>query len=618
MYPLRREMPPTSKGFKKGVSIASIDAKDILLANYANLGKVQEGYRLKCADGNYNIRRFKASLDYSLELIKLREVYFKVYRNSSFSFMLQGKEYSPEVVVVTFHYAVRAYNRLGNNTYVKLGVAYTDVELTDGVMIKDGELIAVKVGVPVENPLPQDLLGKYFKFEDGCYSASTNIPTIHTVAEIRKMLYENGFCIDGRKFCRFKRSAGSARVGKCLFIDEALYSRMHRWELCGLKFKRGDAIDLASFESYISLTTSSITGTLEIQPNNILLIDDYENTFKDKVVNVKQIDDHLEADEEEVDVTNSIWDGQSLIDPSIMGENAVHGFILLRNRFFKSAAFNCNIQQFFKDNGITSVSQLKGKTIAKNIEDIKFILCPSSIKYMKFGSFESWLENIDPLFGVVKHEKPPHYFGGKLVSTHYQLLNTLQMSQEEVDEFLTPTLKYMNLLKTDPAVLRYHLKWSVGKDEITVSKTRNDVVYNMLGITDKFVKTRLYYDFMYDILRAYSKNTRCGHVLVNGNYSVLCGNPVEMLLETIGKFDGTAIVKPGTVQSKRFDYGTELISSRSPHVTMGNVMLSVNTEYPDVSKYMNLTEGIVVVNSIGENTLSRLSGADRHIVRLGR
>ena len=93
-----------------------------------------------------------------------------------------------------------------------------------------------------------------------------------------------------------------------------------------------------------------------------------------------------------------------------MGEYQEYGMILLRNRFFKSACFNTNIQKFFEDRGITDVSQLNGFTLAQDISDIKIITTPSSIKYVKFGSLEQWLKLLDEdgNFGVVKYEKSNH------------------------------------------------------------------------------------------------------------------------------------------------------------------------------------------------------------------
>lgn len=598
--------------YKRGVQCVQVDAKDLFLSNHCTFEEC-EGYRIRDAEGNLNVRRFKASLDYSLELNKLREVYEKVYRNRRFTSWIKQKEYTTYVVSVTFKYSVRTFNRLKKNIYVRLDTDLEDVELKDSIYIKDGELLAIQIDNPVHHPVSSDILGKYFFYEDGCYHVKSNIKTEYSIYDLRKLVYEKGFYLDGIHFVRYKRSAGSARVGKCLFIAEPLYTQMHKWELCGLKIREGSKIDLAAFESYIALTLSSSIGEIEINPQNILVVDDYESVFKDTVVNVKAVNDKLVASEETVDVANSIWDGMALIDPILMREYSQYGFILLRNRFFKSAAFNFNIQQFFADHGVTDVSQLNGYTQAKKIEDVMLITTPSSIKYVKFGSIEQWMANVDPLFSVVKHEKPTHYGEGELVSAHYQLLNTLQMSYEEVEKFLQPTLNYLLLLKTDPAVMRYHIKFNgenLEEEDMSPAKSKNDVVYKMLGITDDFARTKLYDGFRRDVIDSFVKATKCGHVLVNGNYSTLCGNPVEMALFAIGQFNGESLIGAGNVHSTRFPEGIELLGSRSPHVTMGNVLLTKNIRCPEVEKYVNLTDEIVVVNSIGENLLNRLSGAD--------
>ena len=115
-----------------------------------------------------------------------------------------------------------------------------------------------------------------------------------------------------------------------------------------------------------------------------------------------------------------------------------------------------------------------------------------------------------------------------------------------------------------------------------------------------------------DLLDVYKRqNVRCGHVLVNGNYSTLCGNPIEMLQASIGQFHGESIVGVGQIHSHRFEYDKTILGSRSPHVTMGNVWLTRNVENPVIDDYVNLTNEIVCINSIGENLLMRLSGADR-------
>ena len=67
---------------------------------------------------------------------------------------------------------------------------------------------------------------------------------------------------------------------------------------------------------------------------------------------------------------------------------------------------------------------------------------------------------------------------------------------------------------------------------------------------------------------------------------------------------------------KRFEYGQTLIGSRSPHVCAGNILLVENVYNDDIDRYLNLTEEIVCINSIGQNILQRLNGCDYQKGRL--
>lgn len=568
-------------------------------------------YSLLDRRGNVNYRKYMNTLDFSLDLIKLREVYEKVYRRTDFSFFNHHKEYSSRVINVTFKYSVCDFNKAGKGKYIRIGVNGSNLEFEDCASVNNGCLDGIILGQEVQNPLPKEVLGNHFKFENGTYCIDKPPKTLVSTAQLREFIYNNGFSLDGVHYCRWKRSSGSSRVGKCLFIDTNLYDRMHKWESCGLKIKEGDSVDLAAFEAYISLPSSSIIDVLDLNPDNILVVDDYDSVFEDEVVSVDEQNGELQASVKKCEIKNSIWDGEGLIDISAMGRFSDKGMILLRNLFFKCCCFNTNLQQWFADNGITEISQLKGRTRATKIEDIKLITTPSSIKFFKFGSLDQWLDNVGNIFGVVKYDKKTHFFDGRLVQTHYQLLNSIQMSKKDVDYFLQQSFDYISMLKEDPAVLRYHIKYPIENEfSESAAASKNDIVYKMLGINDEFAKTQLYMDFRADLIKSMTKNLRLGHVLVNGNYETLLGNPIELLMSAIGKFDGKSILGSGNVHTTRFAYGQTLIGSRSPHISMSNVWLPQNVESPLIDKYINLTNEIICINSIGENVLNILSGSD--------
>lgn len=609
------------------VYIPSLDGKDIYISNSLD---PKNGYRLKNKTGNLNLSRFINSLDYSLDLIKMRQVHKSLFPvadveqlETVFSFdekgneydevHSRGKEYSCQVINVTFKYSNKEFNRVRGSYYIRFGYRIDDLVFDDCIAWDDGEIVGVQTGEKVNNPVDAEEL-PYFIFKDGMYRAKDNIKTCNNVADIRSDIYENGFVCEGIKYVRFKRSSGSSRVGKCLFINERLYDIMHEWEMCGIQVDEGQDIDLAALEPYIALTLSSIIDTIEIKPENILVVDDYKSVFHERAIATRLVDGRLVSQPEDVEISNSIWDGQSLMDRSLFGEYSNKGMLLLRARFFKSCCFNANIQQWFADHGIKKVSQLNGYTRAKKIEDVKLITTPSSIKYLKFGTLDHWLDTLETTFGVVKYEKKTHFFDGRMVQTHYQLINTLQMTYEEVEQFIKPSLDYARMIKTDPAVLRHQISYQYqSPDDTFYTKavtSKNDIIYRLLGMNDRFAKTKMYRNFCNDLIKSFIKNLRCGHVLVRGNYSTLCGNPIEMLKMSIGQFDGSSIIEKNTVHCEMFESGKELLGSRSPHVTIGNILVTRNVIRPEIARYMNPTNEIVYVNSIQENLLERLSGAD--------
>lgn len=598
---------------RKSIRILSIEAKDIYAAMNLKAG-VSSGYSIRGKDGTVSLRKFENTLDWSLDTIKLQEEYEKAVRRKDFYFTVNKKKYTQVIINVKFSFSYKEFNKVGRNTFVRDGYDFKDCIFTDGLYIADGILIGIQTNIEVQNEVHKDLLPPYFSYIDGCYQQTGNIPVLKNKADLRQELYENGFICDGIKYVRYKRSAGSSRVGKCLFVNEIVAKRMARWDRCGLTVRDNSPIDLASYEAYIALPMSSIIDTMIIEPENILIVDDFESAFKDKVVAVEERDGRLVATTKEVDVTNCIWDGESLLDVTMFGNYAEKGMLLLRNRFFKTCAFNANIQKWFTDNGITSVEQLNGFTLAKDISQVKLITTPSSVKYLKFGTVEQWLENIEHTFGVVKHEKETHFFGGRMVQCHYQLLNTLQLSYKEVEELLRPSLDYIGSVRMDPAVLRYHIGYAFKSDEeeseLNSLSNKNDIIFKLLGINDNFSRTKLYKDFRDAIVKGFFRNLKRGHILLNGNYSTLLGNGLELLRQSIGTFGGKSELGIGNIHSHRFEYGKTILGSRSPHVTMGNILLAQNVSNEDIDRYFNMTNEIVYINSIGENILQRLSGAD--------
>ena len=441
------------------------------------------------------------------------------------------------------------------------------------------------------------------------------------IKELRKHFYESGFYLDGVHYVRYKRSAGSSREGKCLFIDERLYKAMSKWSSCGLKAQT----DLASWESYKALSLSSIKGTVEISLDGILFVPDYKSTFTEEVISIELQDGKLTAEQKQTEITNDIWDGESLLDETVfMNGYADKHMLLLRNKFFKSCAFRTKLQKWIKDKKIT-LEDLKNRgfvTLASDISQIVMVTTPNSLKYLKFvgglteKNIRKWIESADNTFGVVKWDKGTRFFHGDMVQSSYQLLNTLGIDKAQAEELLKPSFDYISLIRNDVEFMRYHFTDAYAREKDGEEKKvpdglaeRAEVIFRLLMSYTTFDSTALYANFRDNVVSGLKGNLRRGHILLNGTNATLFGNGPELLKYIAGE-EVTSELKKGQIYSKRFVNGTKLLCARSPHITMGNLYCVENNLDGGIWNYFDLGNNIVCVNAIGENVQQRLNGCD--------
>lgn len=546
----------------KGYHILSLEAKDIYEQELIN--GVEKGFVLPSKNDRAYFGLFKNVLDYSLDLIELEKCYQKKYRNNRFSF---EDEYKNKYTL----------------TIINLKFTYTYKDENNGKDLK----------------------------------------------QLREHFYNNGFNLGGVHYVRYKRSSGSSRQGKCLFVDEKLLKAMEKWGECGLK----PTGDLASWESYKSLSLSSLKGTIDIPLNGILFIQDCKSDFFEEVVSVEEKDGVLVATTKETTIENDIWDGESLLDESLFtGDYVEKHMLLLRNKFFKSCAFRTKLQKWFKDKNIT-LDDLKARgfiTLATDISQIVMVTTPNSMKFLKFmkggltkNNVRKWVDKVDSTFGVVKYDKRTKFFGGKMVQTSYQFINTLGFTEKQVEELLQPSKDYLTTIRNDYDFMRYHFSDAYKREASDETEElsdglaeRSDVIFTLMGINYGFGDTKLYYNFRNDVVESQKDRLKKGHILLRGTNATLFGNGPEMLLALSGEFDlhntnnQSAILDKGEIASKKFENGEKLVCARSPHITMGNLYCATNNLSSDIWDYFDLGENIVCVNAIGENIQQRLNGCD--------
>lgn len=597
----------------KNVQILSLEAKDLIGNKKVITSK--------------SIR--KGSLDDSLEVDKLRTLNKKIIQFDE----QKQRYYTNDIVNVTFKYSIKDSSELELKIKAVSNYYNSLLEITERQYESGFKEYKNKKDYEKEMKGISKAYKKAIKELKSEFLYDRN--------EIRDSLYENGFELifkptatskryTRKRYVRYKRTSGSARVGKCLFINEKYFKTMNDWSFAGIPHNHGVEMDCASLEAYISLPTSSAIDRFTLNPENILLVNDIVSEFEDTVMATELINEEkdekgnviageLFTDIKKAKIGNSLFDGESLLDKSIFIERGYEdkAILQIRNIFFKGIGINTDIQRFFKDNNITNINQLNGKTIATDISQIKLITTPSSVKYLKFGTFEKWLQQIESNWAICKYEKPQHHFNG-MVQTHYQLLNGSGMTKKEMEDFLEDTINYIKLLKTNNTVFKFHLglKQDNYSNNKEYSKIKNvdsdsDFALAMINANDDFLLTKMGRKYRSNAIDSYINNVRKGHVLVEGNYSTLVSCPYEYLLHSIGKFNGKSSLKPYECVSYKFNKDEEILAVRSPQPTMSNIVVLKNTRCENIERYFNIgSKEILYFSPIGWNILELLSSAD--------
>ena len=441
---------------------------------------------------------------------------------------------------------------------------------------------------------------------------------------LRTKFYTEGFIYNDVKYVVYKRSSAKSRIGQCLFIKEDLYNPMISWSRMNLNFTETSvSVDYPSLLAYESLVGSSLEDIITINPKNILIITDVESKFT-KTCNVvhTDINGYLNSFTDKSAIKNSLFDGESLLDSRYFKSNK--GMMLLRNHMFKSAAFNCNIQEYLKsrcpdniDYSAWTLTNMFGLNIPA--KDVHLIITPTSLKALKFSSllgselamWDHWKQIVTDnncSFGVCKHEKKSKRgfdeFGNILQQTSYQMLNSLPLTRNDIKNFSNFDKQIIEKLKNDDNYFIEFIKESA--NEINSNDMFVDLYYRNRDI----VGTKMFRKFRTETINAHVNHIKRGKIRMHGDYLVMLGNPMEFLAHATGQLDLTnSSLKQNEIHTTMFGL-KEVTGFRNPHTSPSNVLVAKNIFVNDIDKYFNLTDNIVCVNAIGFPIQDILSGCD--------
>lgn len=412
------------------------------------------------------------------------------------------------------------------------------------------------------------------------------------------------------------RSTGKAKKGSCMFIRDKLHKKAQDFLYMGIKLPKKNPM-IVEISAYAPLVSSAIVDRIKINPKNILVLKDVDRFFTTNVVSI-ETDENKHCYAKHIDnykLKNTLFDGQALIDSGIFPDWG-NGYILLRHHFCKMAAFNANIQKFFKDyfgdNYYTAtVTDMFG--VEHFVKDIEVITTDNAMKWLKFNkSYDYWCEKVyenNCQFGIVKtaHESKL----GDVQKMSYQMVNCLDESF--MDSVLKDSVSYVEKMKIDDNFFLEYLKKN--------SNFSNDydVLVALSAQNPDFMRCDYFRERRKAIIKTHVLNLKTGKVIQNAENLVIVGSPYAMLLyaatgnpDDVDK-DDTFFIEDGTIQcyTERFSSGEYLAFFRSPFNSKNNLTYLHNTYCSKLEKYFNLGRQIVAVNMIGTDFQDRNNGSDQ-------
>lgn len=434
---------------------------------------------------------------------------------------------------------------------------------------------------------------------------------------LRIKYYTEGVTINyGNESVHYKmlyRTPGKAKRGTCMFISDRLYKKARNFLYMGIKLPKTNA-PIVEIGAYSSLITSSIVDTVNISPEEILIVKDISTFVTTNVIKVLT-DENKQCHTEAVadySLCSTMFDGQALIDYSVFPDWA-DGFVLLRNHFTKCAAFATNINLFmhehFSDSYETAtVKDMFGRDVA--VRHIKLITTDNAIKWLKFGvSFDYWADWVrrgGNKWGVVKTAHVSKF--GSVQRTSYQMINALEM--DTMDEVVEYSVEYIKKLKTDDVsfldFLRNNSNYANDYDALVALVEQNP----------DFVRCDYFRERKSSIIQNYILEFKSGRSLQNADNLTIVGSPYAMLLHAIGedyRTDPAFSCDSEAIECwcERFSDGEYLAAFRSPFNSRNNLGYLHNVYHPVFDRYFKLGKLCIAVNTNSTDFQARNNGSDQ-------
>ena len=451
----------------------------------------------------------------------------------------------------------------------------------------------------------------------------------NTTKKDYKYICKNKFTVEidvyGIKYnIRYKRlcaGAGQLRRNSVLFCNEEIYNELETIMMCGLTRSRIGKINLAKFSAYFALYTSAAR---KVTTPKIVVVDDYEFTLKDQVVDwiYDDEDGNKNIEERNMDFEVNAFDGSGMISPRMaekwkndLGLDYLPSSFIVRSAWIKGLVSVFDFHKFANEIAQTNIiKDIWGNEY--NISDVDVILTKSQFKLWK--KYNSWNEYI------YFHKKFHHIFSiarvnkkedNKFTTLNYQYIQTNDFTEETIKGLASYSVEWAKKIMSKDYLYTLLLLSSTSdfKDVLT-KKNKNPTIDDKIVqaimycpniLNDKYINQKIIRHIQNKV-----DKMKIGKIWVEGSYEFIIPDLYAMAEHAFG-LPVKGLLPEESLWNRRWvNKGSKLVTShRSPLVAPSeNRILKVYSDDKCMEWYQYINSGNMM--NVHDMTVIAQSDAD--------
>ncbi|MCP3738795.1 hypothetical protein [Rossellomorea sp. BNER] len=376
--------------------------------------------------------------------------------------------------------------------------------------------------------------------------------------KVLESLITKGFInADGDQWIYYSSSAGQIRKKRGVWIKKALWDKYENSLMCGLtekKINEKDGINLTKFQAYKALTNSaSVKWEDGFDIRRCVVVDDLTVTINTNVDYINR-DTYEIKPNEPMDIEIEVTDGCGIMRPSVSDKS-----FMCRLPFVKGLLVPFPIDKFLEEHPDANATITDIYNKEHDIKDVDIIFTRSQFKLYSY--YNDWEEYQD-LFEEHECEAAKlneEDTSGEATLT-YQMLQTLVMEDEELEEIASATTKDIEGLGRDLETTLRIMGVSEDKDNKRMNYFQQALKLYPNLLNDKHTK-----EAIRKKKRSLISSAKSGKLRIDSAKYTFIVPDLYAFAQKIFGLEVTGLLEDGQVHCRLYNEG-EICTLRSPHL----------------------------------------------------